>query len=94
MKVFSVRHDWGYSLNSFGFNKRMPLLACFFFVAVQDSIFLNDVNFFIFIQVSLVINYDLPNNRELYIHRIGRSGRFGRKVWCKLFSSPSSLGSV
>ncbi|GJR60644.1 eukaryotic initiation factor 4A-3 [Tanacetum coccineum] len=29
--------------------------------------------------VSLVINYDLPNNRELYIHRIGRSGRFGRK---------------
>uniref|UniRef100_A0A2P2M630 DEAD-box ATP-dependent RNA helicase 2 n=1 Tax=Rhizophora mucronata TaxID=61149 RepID=A0A2P2M630_RHIMU len=32
------------------------------------------------LQVSLVINYDLPNNRELYIHRIGRSGRFGRKV--------------
>ncbi|KAK9093619.1 hypothetical protein Syun_028530 [Stephania yunnanensis] len=31
------------------------------------------------ILVSLVINYDLPNNRELYIHRIGRSGRFGRK---------------
>jgi ATP-dependent RNA helicase len=30
-------------------------------------------------QVSLVISYDLPNNRELYIHRIGRSGRFGRK---------------
>jgi len=30
-------------------------------------------------QVSLVINYDVPNNREQYIHRIGRSGRFGRK---------------
>merc|ERR1712226_735326 len=30
-------------------------------------------------QVSLVINYDLPANRENYIHRIGRSGRFGRK---------------
>jgi hypothetical protein len=30
-------------------------------------------------EVSLVICYDLPNNRELYIHRIGRSGRFGRK---------------
>merc|ERR1712096_327950 len=30
-------------------------------------------------QVSLVINYDLPNNRENYIHRIGRGGRFGRK---------------
>lgn len=30
-------------------------------------------------QVSLVINYDLPADRENYIHRIGRSGRFGRK---------------
>ena len=30
-------------------------------------------------QVSLVICYDLPINKELYIHRIGRSGRFGRK---------------
>jgi len=29
--------------------------------------------------VSLVINYDLPNNRENYIHRIGRSGRYGKK---------------
>lgn len=30
-------------------------------------------------QVSLVINYELPNSSENYIHRIGRSGRFGRK---------------
>jgi len=30
-------------------------------------------------QVSLVINYDIPINRESYLHRIGRSGRFGRK---------------
>lgn len=30
-------------------------------------------------QVSLVINYDLPATKENYIHRIGRSGRFGRK---------------
>jgi translation initiation factor 4A len=30
-------------------------------------------------QVSLVINYDLPASIENYLHRIGRSGRFGRK---------------
>lgn len=30
-------------------------------------------------QVSLVINFDLPYDKETYIHRIGRSGRFGRK---------------
>merc|ERR1712056_103314 len=31
-------------------------------------------------QVSLVINYDLPAKMEPYLHRIGRSGRFGRRV--------------
>ena len=30
-------------------------------------------------QLSLVINYDLPIKKETYIHRIGRSGRYGRK---------------
>lgn len=30
-------------------------------------------------QVSIVINYDIPNNVENYLHRIGRSGRYGRK---------------
>lgn len=30
-------------------------------------------------QVSVVINYDFPNEKENYLHRIGRSGRFGRK---------------
>ncbi len=29
--------------------------------------------------VNLVINFQMPLNREDYIHRIGRSGRFGRK---------------
>lgn len=30
-------------------------------------------------QVSVVINFDLPKNIHVYIHRIGRSGRWGRK---------------
>ena len=30
-------------------------------------------------QLSLVINFDLPKSKETYIHRIGRSGRYGRK---------------
>ena len=30
-------------------------------------------------QLSLVINFDLPRDNETYIHRIGRSGRYGRK---------------
>lgn len=30
-------------------------------------------------QVSIVINYDMTDNWETYLHRIGRAGRFGRK---------------
>ena len=30
-------------------------------------------------QVSYVINYDIPKNINTYLHRIGRSGRWGRK---------------
>lgn len=29
--------------------------------------------------VSVVINYEMPSNRENYFHRIGRTGRYGRK---------------
>ena len=30
-------------------------------------------------QVSTVINYDVPKDAHTYLHRIGRSGRWGRK---------------
>jgi translation initiation factor 4A len=30
-------------------------------------------------QVSIVINFDIPKNVNTYLHRIGRSGRWGRK---------------
>ena len=30
-------------------------------------------------QVSSVINFDVPKSVETYLHRIGRSGRWGRK---------------
>ncbi len=39
-------------------------------------------------QVSLVINYELPINKESYLHRIGRSGRFGRKGTAINFVTP------
>ena len=32
-----------------------------------------------FPNVDLIINYDIPNSKEDYIHRIGRSGRMGNK---------------
>jgi translation initiation factor 4A len=38
--------------------------------------------------VNLVINYDLTSNFESYLHRIGRSGRFGRKGVAINFVTP------
>jgi superfamily II DNA/RNA helicase len=29
--------------------------------------------------VNMVINYDIPTNKESYVHRIGRTGRFNKK---------------
>lgn len=40
--------------------------------------------------VNVVINYDLPSNTESYIHRIGRSGRYGRKGTAINFVTNSS----
>ena len=45
-------------------------------------------------QVSLVINYDIPRYRETYIHRIGRSGRFGRKGMAINFITPDDIRSI
>jgi translation initiation factor 4A len=42
-----------------------------------SSIFLAGV--FVFHQVSVVINFDVPKCVHTYLHRIGRSGRWGRK---------------
>lgn len=40
-------------------------------------------------QVNLVINYDMPISKEKYIHRIGRSGRFGRQGVAINFVTPA-----
>ena len=40
--------------------------------------------------VTLVINFDIPTKTDIYLHRIGRSGRFGRKGIAITFSASSS----
>jgi len=45
-------------------------------------------------QVSLVINYDLPPNPENYLHRIGRSARFGRKGVAVNFVTRDETGKL
>ncbi|MBP3950836.1 DEAD/DEAH box helicase [Bacillus suaedae] len=39
--------------------------------------------------ISLVINYDLPNEKESYVHRTGRTGRAGRTGKAISFVTPS-----
>ncbi|KRZ86871.1 Eukaryotic initiation factor 4A-III [Trichinella sp. T8] len=44
--------------------------------------------------VSLVINYDVPTNREAYLHRIGRSGRYGRKGCAINFATTEDIPTM
>jgi len=39
-------------------------------------------------RISHVVNYDVPNDVEAYVHRIGRTGRAGRSGVAVLFISP------
>ena len=39
-------------------------------------------------QISHVVNYDIPNDVEAYVHRIGRTGRAGRSGVATLFLTP------
>jgi ATP-dependent RNA helicase DeaD len=41
-----------------------------------------------------VINWDLPNDRETYLHRIGRTGRAGRRGAAISLALPSERGRV
>ncbi|MCV7460836.1 DEAD/DEAH box helicase [Micrococcus luteus] len=39
-------------------------------------------------RISLVVNYDIPQDAESYVHRIGRTGRAGRQGDAVLFMTP------
>ncbi len=41
-----------------------------------------------------VINWDLPNDRETYVHRIGRTGRAGRRGVAISFVLPAARGRI
>lgn len=44
--------------------------------------------------LALVINYDLPDNTEDYVHRIGRTGRAGRSGRAISFVTPSEKADI
>jgi ATP-dependent RNA helicase UAP56/SUB2 len=45
-------------------------------------------------RVNVVINYDMPENSDTYLHRVGRAGRFGTKGLAVSFVSSKDDGSV
>jgi len=44
--------------------------------------------------IELVINYDLPDDHENYVHRIGRTGRAGREGRAITFAMPDQGGEI
>ncbi len=68
-----------------GFKKRkFPLL-----IATDVAARGIDVN-----DLSHVINYSLPQNSDIYIHRVGRTGRAGRHGVAVTFATPGELRKV
>lgn len=45
-------------------------------------------------KIELVINYDLPDEAENYVHRIGRTGRAGKEGHAVSFATPSQSKDV
>jgi ATP-dependent RNA helicase RhlE len=45
-------------------------------------------------EIELVINYDLPDDEENYVHRIGRTGRAGHEGRAISFATPEQRGDV
>ena len=45
-------------------------------------------------RVNVVINYDMPENADTYLHRVGRAGRFGTKGLAISFVSSEDDGKV
>lgn len=44
--------------------------------------------------IELVVNYELPDDAENYVHRIGRTGRAGHEGKAISFATPDQRGSV
>jgi len=45
-------------------------------------------------RVNIVINYDMPDGADTYLHRVGRAGRFGTKGVAVTFVSDENDGKI
>merc|ERR1712083_503519 len=45
-------------------------------------------------RVNIVINYDMPDDSDSYLHRVGRAGRFGTKGLGITFSATEEDGKI
>ena len=45
-------------------------------------------------RVNIVVNYDMPDSSDTYLHRVGRAGRFGTKGLAITFASDDTDAKV
>merc|ERR1711898_80997 len=45
-------------------------------------------------RVNIVVNYDMPDSSDTYLHRVGRAGRFGTKCLAITFASSDDDAKV
>lgn len=44
--------------------------------------------------VNIVVNYDMPDSSDTYLHRVGRAGRFGTKGLAITFASDENDAKI
>ena len=65
-----------------------------YYVAIENDTQKYETLKDLFQQVSTVINFDIPKDIHTYIHRIGRSGRWGRKGMGINFITRRDIGKI
>jgi len=45
-------------------------------------------------RVNIVVNYDMPDSSDTYLHRVGRAGRFGTKGLAITFASDDNDAKI
>ena len=95
MIIFTKTQEYAFNLNKIINKEGFPSNACYRSMEMQERIKVynqfKEGKFRIMIctdlfgrgidieKINVVINFDMPNESDQYLHRVGRAGRFGTK---------------
>jgi ATP-dependent RNA helicase UAP56/SUB2 len=89
--LLKLRHDETPSNFAFNFNLRRYIKEGHKRILVATDLVARGIDIE---RVNIVINYDMPESADTYLHRVGRAGRFGTKGLAITFISSEEDSAV